>query len=303
MNVEKLIEKVGMEATVIGDGKVVISKFSDIKDAQTGSIVFCKARGNKARDMIEESRASVIACHKYTLPVDGKTLILTDSPRLFFIRALEIWTPRIRGIHPSVEIADCVRIGKNVVIHPGCVLGEEGFGFERNERGAYEIFPHIGNLIIEDDVSIGSGCVIDRGTLRDTIIKRGAKIGNLVHIGHNVEIGEDVIIGSKASVHGGAKIGNGAYIGPGARIRDGIEVGEEALVGMGSVVTKDVPKNLVVIGVPAKADPRLKKPDWMPIPVPCSVCRGEDPHCLICYGTGRYYRWVPGQGGSIGEYS
>jgi len=290
MNVYDITKAINMNVTVVGNPMREFSKFSDIWEADEDSIVFFRNRKGREK-AVKRTKARVIVCHRDTPEVEGKTLILTDRPKLFFVRALEAVTKIPRGIHPSVIIEDCVKIGKNVVIHPNCVIGQEGFGFVRNERGAYEQFPHIGGVIIEDDVFIGSGCIIDRGTLKDTIIGKGTKIGNISHIGHNVVIGENVIVGTNTSIHGSAKIEDGVWIAPGAVIRGGVTVGKETLVAIGAHVVGDVGEDTVVGGLPAKEDPKLKKPRWMPVQVPC-VCGGKDPNCLICYGLGYRYQWI-----------
>lgn len=222
---------------------------------------------------------------------NDKTLITVKNPRLWFIRCLAAFFPlkRKTGIHPTaligkkckiaknvyvgsyvsiaddvvigngtkihsgVHIHENVRIGKNVVLKSGCIIGGDGFGYERNEEGVLEKFPHIGGVIIEDDVEIGSNTCVDRGTLSDTIIGEGTKIDNLVHIAHNVIIGQHCAIIALAMIGGGVRIDDGAWIAPTACIRDGVVIGKHTLVGMGAVVTKKVDDGDIVIGVPAKS--------------------------------------------------
>lgn len=161
-------------------------------------------------------------------------------------------------IHANVVINDSVVIGKNVIISPGCVIGFDGFGYYRDENGNLQNFPHFGGVIIEDDVEIGSNTSIDRGTLGNTIIKKGAKVDNLIHVAHNVVIGKNSMVIAHAMLGGSAIIGESAWVAPGAILRDGIKIGNKALVGLGAVVTKDVPDNTIVVGNPAK--PFEKKP-------------------------------------------
>jgi len=226
-----------------------------------------------------------------------ETLVAVDKPRLWFMRCSDAFFPAEskRGIHPTAvigknckiskdvyigpnvsigdaviignrtrvysgaQIHDRVRIGKNVVLKSGCVIGSDGFGYERNDEGVFEKFPHTGGVIIEDDVEIGGNTCVDRGTLSNTIIGKGTKIDNLVHVAHNVVIGKNCAIIALAMIGGGAKIGDGAWVAPTACIRDGIAVGKQSLVGMGAVVTKNVPDGDVVIGVPAKSIKEAKK--------------------------------------------
>jgi len=228
---------------------------------------------------------------------NDKTLIAVSNPRLWFIRCLNAFFPSQakRGIHPTaiigkncqlgkntyigpyacigddviigsgtkiyggVHIFDKVRIGKNVVIKSGSIIGFDGFGYERNEEGILERFPHRGSVVIEDDVEIGANTCIDRGTLSDTVIGCGTKIDNLVHIAHNVVIGRNCVIVCLSCIGGGARIGDGAWIAPLACIRDGISIGHHSIVGMGAVVTKHVKDYDVVAGVPARSIKKAKK--------------------------------------------
>jgi len=147
---------------------------------------------------------------------------------------------------------DCVELGENVGIGPNCSIGFEGFGFEPDEDGTYHRFPHIGKVIIGDDVEIGANTCIDRGALGDTIIGAGTKIDNLVHVAHNVRIGKNCMIIALTCLGGGVIIEDGVYVGIGASVRNQITIGEKAFIGMGAVVVKDVDPGITVIGNPAK---------------------------------------------------
>lgn len=107
---------------------------------------------------------------------------------------------------------DCV-VGNNVIIHSGAVIGSDGFGFAPNADGSYKKISQIGNVIIEDDVEIGANTAVDRATMGSTIIRKGAKIDNLVQIAHNVEVGQNTVIAGQAGISGSTKIGEQAVIG------------------------------------------------------------------------------------------
>jgi UDP-3-O-[3-hydroxymyristoyl] glucosamine N-acyltransferase len=161
-------------------------------------------------------------------------------------------------IHSGVQIYDKVRIGRNVTIHSGCVIGGDGFGYERDDQGVLVKFPHIGGVLIEDDVEICGLTHVARGTLGDTIIGKGTKIDALVHVGHNIHIGNHCVITANAML-GADKIGDYSWIAPSACLRDRISVGEKATVGLGSVVTKDVSDGTTVFGSPAKENEEQKR--------------------------------------------
>ena len=161
-------------------------------------------------------------------------------------------------VYGNCYIHDGVRIGSRVVIHAGAVIGADGFGLTRNERNEFENFPHVGGVIIEDDVEIGANTCIDRGTLGNTHIKIGAKIDNLVHVAHNVEIGRHSAVVANTMIGGSTRIGDYTWVAPSATLRDRIEIGSGTTVGLGAVVTKAIPDNEVWTGNPAMELSKLK---------------------------------------------
>ena len=155
-------------------------------------------------------------------------------------------------IHENCSIRDNTLIGNNVNIKPNTIIGGDGFGYSVNEHGNQEKFPHIGGVIIEDDVDIGSNTCIDKGTLGNTLISKGAKIDNLVHIAHNVKIGKNSMIIAQAMIGGSTEIGDNSWISPSSCIRDAITIGSNVMIGLGSLVTKSVPDNEIWMGSPAR---------------------------------------------------
>lgn len=255
-SVNDIVKSIGMGYEIIGrtSPERVFNSFVPIDNAHKKGLSFCVGIDKKSVDRIMESRAKVIICHKIvSIPHLNKTLIKVKRPRLAFIRFLNSIHEYKSQIHPLSNINDCVSIGKNVDIKPRCCIGYEGFSFEKNEEQELEHFPHLGGVILEDNVRIGAGVCIDRGTLSDTIIGEGTQINNLVHIGHNVITGKYSVIGAGALILGGVRIEDGAWIAPGAIIRDGTKVGRDAIVGMGAVTTKNVADEDTVIGIPARS--------------------------------------------------
>lgn len=116
-------------------------------------------------------------------------------------------------IFPGVKIYHDCRIGNNVTIHSGTIIGSDGFGFAPLADGTYNKISQIGNVVIEDDVEIGSNTTIDRATMGSTIIRRGAKLDNLLQIAHNVEIGANTVIAAQTGISGSTKIGDNSVIG------------------------------------------------------------------------------------------
>ena len=150
----------------------------------------------------------------------------------------------------NVVIKNNVAIGKNCYIQSLSVIGEDGFGYSEDGNHKKVMVKHHGGVYIGNDVFIGSHVNIARGTIDDTYIADGVKIAPSTHIGHNNYIGQDATVICSQS-YGSVHIGDNAYVA-GSIIRNQCVVGNNTMVGMGSVVTKDVPDNKVAIGIPAR---------------------------------------------------
>lgn len=155
-------------------------------------------------------------------------------------------------IFPNTTIMDNTIIGKNCYIKSGAVIGQPGFGFERDTDGNPIHFPHVGNVVIGDNVYIGANTAIDRGTIDSTVIEDNVKIDNLVHIAHNVHLCKGAFIIAGTILGGGVKIGKNSWIAPNVSIKQQLSIGKNALVGLGAVVLKNVDNDTVVVGNPAK---------------------------------------------------
>ena len=141
-------------------------------------------------------------------------------------------------------------IGNNVVIQDNCKIGQKGFGFIPLKGKNFK-FPHIGRVIIKDNVEIASGCTIDRGSVDDTVIGKNTYLDNQVHIAHNVKIGSNCMIAGQVGFAGSSKIGNNVSIGGQAGISGHLKIGNNVKIGGGSGVVKDIEDNQIVMGYPA----------------------------------------------------
>ncbi len=165
-------------------------------------------------------------------------------------------------IDEDVTIGNYCTIGHNVVIyrntiignyvHIGAnsVIGKEGFGYIKFK--GYKRIPHIGNVIIEDYVEIGSCVCIDRATVGKTIISSGTKIDNLVHFAHNVHIGKNCLIMGQSGIAGSTKIGDNVIICGQSGVSDHLKVGENAIIYAKSAVFSNLEPNKKYSGIPAR---------------------------------------------------
>jgi UDP-3-O-[3-hydroxymyristoyl] glucosamine N-acyltransferase len=144
---------------------------------------------------------------------------------------------------------DCV-IGKNCIIHSGAVIGADGFGFAPNEKGEFQKIPQIGNVVLEDNVDIGANSTIDRATMGSTIIRKGAKIDNLVQIAHNVEIGQDTAIAAQTGIAGSTKVGRNTLMGGQVGLSGHLKIGDRVKIAAQSGIGGDVKDDTTMMGSP-----------------------------------------------------
>jgi UDP-3-O-[3-hydroxymyristoyl] glucosamine N-acyltransferase len=154
-------------------------------------------------------------------------------------------------LHPHVTLYPGVVVGSRCILHAGVRLGSDGFGYVFVE-GEHRKVPQVGGCIVEDDVEIGANTTVDRGSVGDTVIGRGAKLDNLVHVGHNVRIGEKAVVVAQVGISGSTRVGAGAVLGGQAGVAGHLTVGAGARVGAQAGVTADVPAGETVSGYPAR---------------------------------------------------
>lgn len=172
-------------------------------------------------------------------------------------------------IYPNTYVADNVTIGKNVtlyagvkvyfnceigdksIIHSGAIIGADGFGFVPDGLGSYRKVSQIGNVIVEENVEIGSNTTVDRATMGSTIIRKGVKLDNLIQIAHNVEIGANTVIAAQTGISGSTKIGENCVIGGQVGIVGHITIANGSNIGAKSGVNNSIKEeNLSWNGVP-----------------------------------------------------
>lgn len=152
----------------------------------------------------------------------------------------------------GVKIIGSVKIGKNVIIRENTVIGADGLTTDRNTEGRPVKMPQFGGVIIGDNVTIGANSVVARGAIDDTTIGNETSVDNCVFISHNVQIGNRVFIVGESILFGSSKVGNNTMISGNVAVRNGVNIGNDSLIGMGSVVVKDVGNGVIVKGNPAK---------------------------------------------------
>lgn len=154
--------------------------------------------------------------------------------------------------YPGVKIyRDCL-IGSDCILHAGVVIGSDGFGFVPQTDTNYQKIPQIGNVILEDNVEIGSNTTVDRATLGSTIIRRGVKLDNLIQVAHNVEIGENTVIAAQVGISGSAKIGKNCMIAGQVGIVGHITIADNVKIGAQSGIPASVTEEgAIILGSPA----------------------------------------------------
>lgn len=278
---KQLIEKV-VELGIINNSKNALS--------------WCNKKNIATLESIESGTLIVPVLENGSHKKNTVNYIEVENPRHYFLQVLRSFfdnSNKSAGIAASAKINSTVKpgtnvfIGENVVIEEGtiignncsighntvifrntiignnvsigcnCTIGGAGFGYEKNENGDYEMLPHIGNVVIENNVEIAHNVCIDRAVLSSTILHENVKVDNQVHIAHNVIVGKNSLIIANSMIGGSTVIGENVWVAPSASLINKITVDDNAVIGMGAIVIKPVAKNEVVAGNPAK--PIVKK--------------------------------------------
>lgn len=284
--------------SLVGDDIEVVG-FSQLSNPQPATVVFAKRYREEFVGILAARRdVLAIVTGDYSGKIECP-YIVSENPRMDYVRVLSRFFPPEgveRGIHPTAVIergaviganvsigAHCyvsgrcvigddtvihanvtldneVHIGRGCEIKSGVVMGQDGFGFERDEEGRLVHFPHYGRVIVGDGVFVGANSCIDRGTIGDTVVERDVKIDNLVHIAHNCRIGQGSLIIASTVLCGGVQVGRDCWVAPNVSIKEHIHVGDKSYIGLGAVVLRDVEEGSVMVGNPAyKIDKKREK--------------------------------------------
>lgn len=156
-------------------------------------------------------------------------------------------------LHSGVKLYAGTRVGSNCAIHSGAVIGSDGFGFAPQEDGTYKTIPQLGNVIIEDDVTIGANTVIDCATLFGdfTIVRKGVKLDNLIQVAHNVEIGKNTVIAAQTGISGSTKIGENCVLAGQVGVAGHIVIANNTSIGAQTGISKSTKEGQKLIGYPA----------------------------------------------------
>ncbi len=271
----------------LGNDNVVISGFSSIGNYSNGNITWIKKKA-ALNDIQEEDITLAVVQHGVETNISN--VIYSHQSKAVFFGILEHFfqeteelpavgsgtyiSPKVimgknviighnctidgdvkigdgTRIYNNVSIINRARIGKNCIIQSGVSIGHDGFGYTEDDNHQKTMVKHYGGTEIGDNVYIGANSCVERGTIDNTVIGDGVKVDMLCLIGHNSVIEENSAIVGGTMILGSVRLSRNAYIAS-ALIRNQCGVGENAFVGLGSVVTQDVPDNTVVAGVPAK---------------------------------------------------
>lgn len=155
-------------------------------------------------------------------------------------------------INSLANIGYGCELGERVIVQSSCVIGNEGYGFATDKSGRHHRIPHTGNVVLHDDVHIGSGTCIDRGTYGSTVVNRGVKIDNLCHIAHNVEVGENCLIVAQCGIAGSSVIGKRVMMSGQTGVLDHKTIADDCVFVLRAAVTKDITQTGMWAGIPAR---------------------------------------------------
>jgi UDP-3-O-[3-hydroxymyristoyl] glucosamine N-acyltransferase len=211
-----------------------------------------KKVGISPRASISDSAKVGVDCHIHDFVVIADEAKIGDGciiyPSTYIGQGVQIGNDSI--IYPNVTIYDGCKIGSRVIINANSTVGEDGFSYA-SYKGVHHKIPQIGGVVIEDDVEIGACCGIERGTLGDTIIGQGSKLGDLVTIGHGAKIGPHCLLVAQVGIAGSTTLGHHCVVGGQVGIVGHINIGNNVTIAAQAGVVNSIPDGQVVLGAPA----------------------------------------------------
>jgi len=211
-----------------------------------------KKVGISPKASISDSAKIGTDCHVHDfVTVDDRARIKDGCiiyPGVYIGRDVQIGSDSI--IYPNVAIYDGCKIGNRVIINANSTIGEDGFSYATH-KGVHHKIPQTGIVVLEDDVEIGACCGIERGTLNDTVIGQGSKLGDMVTIGHGSRIGSNCLLVAQVGIAGSTTIGHSCTIGGQVGIVGHINIGNNVTIAAQAGVINNVPDNKVILGAPA----------------------------------------------------
>ena len=211
-----------------------------------------KKTGVSPKASISDSAKIGVDCHIHDFATIADDARIKDGciiyPGVYIGRDVQIGNDSI--IYPNVAIYDGCKIGKRVIINANSAIGEDGFSYA-TYKGIHHKIPQTGIVIVEDDVEIGACCGIERGTLNDTIIGQGSKLGDMVTVGHGTRIGSHCLLVAQVGIAGSTNIGHGCTIGGQVGIVGHINIGNNVTIAAQAGVINNILDNKVILGAPA----------------------------------------------------
>lgn len=307
MRLDELAAKI--DAQVEGDGSIEITAAATLEEAQPGQVAFLA--NPKYQKQLETTKASaVIVAQRISSP--RVALLKTLDPYYAFARTVVALHGHRKhpheGVHPKAHIdptatigrgtviypgvfvgprakigSDCILypsvvvyddtvIGDRVIIHAGSVIGQDGFGFATH-KGEHHKIPQVGNVIVEDDVEIGSNCAIERAALGSTVIGKGTKIDNLVVIGHGTKIGPHGLLVAQTGIAGSVTIGHHVTMGGQVGVAGHLKIGDNVTIAGKAGVMNDVDDQTIMMGLPAMPTSQARRVYGVFIQLPEVVAR------------------------------
>lgn len=275
-----------IDAKVVGDPNLIISRLDTLESASNGSITFLAK--SKYKKLLDKTDASAVIVKDGTSLNETKTFLVCKDPYLAYAKLSNLFcevenftdgivknnsfihkTARLGRnikigpnvyigqncsisdnsiIYPNSTIMKDVSIGEDCKIHSNSVLGSDGFGFAQNGK-KFEKIKQIGGLKIGNNVEVGAGCTIDRGAISDTCIGDGVILDNQIHIAHNVNLGENSAIAACCAIAGSSKIGKNFKMGGLSGVLGHLEICDDVSVGAHTLITKNIKNPGNYIGI------------------------------------------------------